>query len=113
MTASYAQQFALGQDTALRARVVPAIIHLSNYVLAGGGSQTEASKALASGIVRGGVEPVVALFARQIADNGTAQGQAVFSVQNGQVAVDTSGITDNTIDSVVGAASVWNVIAGG
>jgi hypothetical protein len=95
--------FRLGQDTALRERVLAAVVRKAGFVFA---EESPAAERLS--LARQAAlspESLVAAFSRQCADNATVQSTAVVGGQ-----VDTDLIPDNDIIFIVD--TVWDDIAG-
>jgi len=102
--ATLRQIYNLGQDTALRERVLAALVRKAGFVFAEA-SPAAARLALAH---QAAVAPesLQATFARQCANNGTIQGEAI----DGTGTINTDAIPDNDILFVID--TVWDSIAG-
>jgi hypothetical protein len=102
--ATLKQIYDLGQTTDLRERVMAAVVRQAGFIFAES-SPAAARLALARQAVLA-PEGIVAAFARQCADNGTIQTEAVA----GDGTINTGAIPDNDIIYVVSV--VWDRVAG-
>jgi hypothetical protein len=107
MAATLKELYDMAQDTALRERVLAAVVKQGNYVLdteVTTGPKTVKRRALARQAVLG-AEALVAPFARQCANNATISNAATAGA-----GVDTSAVPDADVEYVVGIR--WDTVAG-
>lgn len=112
--ATLIQQYAIGNDTLLRARAGAALARTANDVRnedPTGQTATETAKRQALAVAcRLNVESVVAPAARLLAENATVQAACTFGGSGLSTTVDTSAVADNDILFVL--AQQWDVLAG-
>lgn len=112
--ATLIEQYAIGQDTLLRARAASALARTANDVrnesAAGQSTEKTAKRQGLALACRSNVEGVVAPAARLLAENGTVQAACTFAGSGLSTVATTSAVTDNDILFVV--AQSWDVLAG-